>query len=203
MNLINRDYAAVLKKKANADWLAEVSGEPETIEGALQAEDEYNSFILKASSFLKKYSNLRFADKDLERQIKRFPKPTYESLPDADYEAITEASNSMASIFSNVKLCSFRQPEVCNLTLIPDIQDILHNSNDIEEIKHYWIKWRTATGQRNQEMFQKFVDLYKKAASANSEYELCSPFVFRLWRQLIMIFYYKRQKIVILSSLFQ
>ncbi|XP_034473943.1 angiotensin-converting enzyme [Drosophila innubila] len=73
----------------------------------------------------------------------------------------------MSNSYHRVKMCAFRQPRNCTLTLIPDVQRLVQGSHNIEEIEYYWLEWRRSTGLATRQQFVAFMDLYKKTAQLN------------------------------------
>jgi hypothetical protein len=48
--------------------------------------------------------------------------------------------------------------------------EILRTSRDPDELKHVWVEWRKASGEKCRGMFEHYVALSNEAATLNSEY---------------------------------
>ena len=76
----------------------------------------------------------------------------------------------MSSNYATVKVCDFNDPTKCDLSLEPEIDEIIAKSRDPEELKYYWKQWYDKAGAPTREDFQTYVDLSREAALLNSEY---------------------------------
>lgn len=74
----------------------------------------------------------------------------------------------MQKIYSTAKICDFKQPNKCDLSLEPEITEIIVNSHDPEELKHLWTKWRDATGKKLKTDFIRYVELSNEIARLNN-----------------------------------
>ncbi|XP_063595394.1 angiotensin-converting enzyme-like [Penaeus indicus] len=73
----------------------------------------------------------------------------------------------MSRIYSTASLCSFSDPDKCDLTLDEDVKGIMKNSKNSEELAHIWLAWRENTGRRMRKSYEDLVPLLNKAAVAN------------------------------------
>lgn len=48
--------------------------------------------------------------------------------------------------------------------------EILRTSRDPDELKHVWVEWRKASGEKCRGMFEHYVALSNEAATLNSKY---------------------------------
>ena len=98
----------------------------------------------------------------------------------------------MEKTYSIAKICSFKEPANCGLSLEPgmnfkkkncvvifnklrfwvlllEITEIMSKSRDFDELKHVWTKWHEQSGGKMRQQYQKFVELSNEAARLNSK----------------------------------
>ena len=74
----------------------------------------------------------------------------------------------MSKIYSTAKVPGFSDPTE-KLTL-DDASAILAESDDPEELEHYWTQWRTASGAKMRDIYMEYVELTNHAA----RWRICS-----------------------------
>lgn len=74
----------------------------------------------------------------------------------------------MQSTYSTAKICDFKKPSKCDLSLEPEITDLFMRSHDPEELKHLWTKWRDASGKKVKTDFVRYVELSNDIARLNN-----------------------------------
>lgn len=119
--------------------------------------------------------NLRYDHLDdpcLQRQAKILADPGYDILNSEDFLALHNAISNMQSNYASTKVCSFKNPNDCSLSLEPHIQERFSNSRDPKELAHYWKEWHDKAGTPMKENFAKYVELSRKAAQLNSKNKL-------------------------------
>ncbi|KAI8121090.1 Angiotensin-converting enzyme [Lucilia cuprina] len=169
LEAVNHRLAFLYNKEVMANWQNEIKG-PNDLIAMLQSEiatQQIMRFIHSISTKVAKFKRISLENKDLKRQLDLIPEVGYEVLPVEDLELLYAVTSNMSDIYKNVKLCSFREKERCDLRLIPEVQNILHSTDDVREIEYYWLEWRRKTGIAAREDFHKFVELYRKTAKMN------------------------------------
>lgn len=122
-------------------------------------------------------------------------------------EKKTELVNIIANMQENHasgKICPYVQktntPEECNLSLEPEIKNILMNSRNYSELLHVWNEWRKVAGKPMKKNYLRYVELLNEAARLNGfqdasgmwqdvyEYEALESNMARLWEQLLPLY---------------
>ena len=68
----------------------------------------------------------------------------------------------MSKLYSTAKVPDFKDPSKKHS--LDTIETILAESEDPEELEHYWSQWRTASGARMRDMYLEYVELTNHAA---------------------------------------
>lgn len=74
----------------------------------------------------------------------------------------------MENIYSTAKICDYKNKTKCDLALEPEITEILMKSRDPKELKHIWVEWRKASGEKMKSLYTKYVELANTAARLNN-----------------------------------
>lgn len=74
----------------------------------------------------------------------------------------------MKDIYSTAKICDYKNRTRCDLSLEPELTEVMATSNDPEELKHIWVEWRNATGKKVRPLYGKYVELSNLAARLNN-----------------------------------
>ncbi|KAM7351041.1 ance-2 [Cochliomyia hominivorax] len=169
LKLVNQRLAALYNKEVLANWQNEIKG-PNDLIALIQSEtaaQDIMRFVLNIATRVNKFKRLPLENKDLKRQLSLIPEMGYEVLPVEDLELLYAVTTNMSEIYKNVKLCAYQNEEICDLRLMPEVQNIIHTTQDVKEIEYYWLEWRRKTGIAARADFQKFVELYRKTAKMN------------------------------------
>ncbi|XP_055703500.1 angiotensin-converting enzyme-like isoform X2 [Phlebotomus papatasi] len=125
---------------------------------------ETAKYYKELAAELKGFNTKDYKNEDLKRQIKKLSKLGYSSLSSEKYKELLEAITSMESNYAKVKLCSYTDPNKCDLALEPEITEILISSRDPEELKYYWKQWYDKAGTPTRESFNRYIELNREAA---------------------------------------
>ena len=172
LDAVNHHLAILYNREVLANWQNEIKG-PNDLIALLQSEiatQQIMRFIHTINTKVMKFKHIALENKDLERQLSLIPEVGYEVLPVEDLELLYAVTTNMSDIYKNVMLCSYRDRESCDLRLIPEVQHILHSTNDVKEIEYYWLEWRRKTGVAARHDFKMFVELYRKTAKMNGKF---------------------------------
>uniref|UniRef100_A0A0A1X184 Angiotensin-converting enzyme n=1 Tax=Zeugodacus cucurbitae TaxID=28588 RepID=A0A0A1X184_ZEUCU len=165
----NQKLASLYNREVFANWQLEVKG-PNDLYALLQSEltgEEIMNYLQSIAPKCAKFKRLNIGNPQQQRELAQIPETGYEALSPADLKLMYIVTKNMGDIYKNTKLCAYHDRKQCNLTLIPAVQNILHNSNDVAEIEYYWIEWRRRTGMPAKQDFVSFVELYRKTAQLN------------------------------------
>ncbi|XP_036321245.1 angiotensin-converting enzyme [Rhagoletis pomonella] len=166
---VNQNLAGLYNREVFANWQLEIKG-PNDLYAILQSElasEEIMKYIQSIAAKCAKFKRLKIGNEQLQRELAQVPETGYEALPATDLKLMYIVTTNMGHIYKNTKLCAFHDRRQCNLTLIPAVQNILHNSDNVSEIEYYWLEWRRKTGMAAKEDFATFVELYRKTAQLN------------------------------------
>ncbi|XP_067625379.1 angiotensin-converting enzyme [Eurosta solidaginis] len=169
LSTVNQNLAALYNREVLANWQLEIKG-PNDLYALLQSElasEETMRYIQSLAPKSAKFKRLNIGNPELQRELAQIPETGYEALSPTDLKLMYIVTTNMGDIYKNTKLCSFYDRRQCNLTLIPAVQNILHNSVNVSEIEHYWLEWRRKTGMAAKEDFAVFVELYRKTSILN------------------------------------
>lgn len=73
----------------------------------------------------------------------------------------------MQSNYAKVKICDFHHRTKCDLSLEPEISEILSKSRDPEELQYYWQQWYDKAGTAIRNEYKRYVELSNEAAKLN------------------------------------
>lgn len=125
--------------------------------------------VVDAAKYIKQFPYENFNDIELKREIK--------SLIDAsglfvlDDNDLIELHNSLERLRKLATLrniCPYKRlASECDFSYIPDLLNVISQSNDPQELQFYWTVWRRKTSLEAPNDFEKVIEMYKKAASLN------------------------------------
>ncbi|KAF2896393.1 hypothetical protein ILUMI_09782 [Ignelater luminosus] len=114
-----------------------------------------------------KYNWRSFKDPTLRRRFMKYSILGASALPEDKYVALQKIVDDMQAIYSTSKICDFKNPNKCDLSLEPEIVEIMTNSRDPEELKHVWVEWRNKN-KVVKDMYKKYVELSNEVARLNN-----------------------------------
>ncbi|KAM8715212.1 hypothetical protein ACLKA7_002284 [Drosophila subpalustris] len=166
---VNQQIALVYDEEGLALLQNELHGRNDV--DALQQAEIVNEKLLRyvksQSTRVAKFKRLQLGDALQRRQLERMPILGYEALGGVEVNQLYALAANMSDSYQRLKLCAFRQPYDCTLSLIPDVQRVVQESSNLEEIEYYWLEWRRITGLATRRQFVSFMELYKKTAKLN------------------------------------
>lgn len=124
---------------------------------------------VKVAQTIQKQRYDQIEDPCLKRLAKYSSEIGADILNSKDYEALQNAISNMQTNYASAKVCSYKDPGDCSLSLEPHIQERLSNSRDPEELAHYWKQWYDTAGTPMRENFRKYIELSNKAAKLNGK----------------------------------
>ncbi|KAH8378414.1 hypothetical protein KR093_011248, partial [Drosophila rubida] len=166
---INQQLAAVYDEEVLALMKSELRGH--NVSTALLqaglANEKLINYVKTQHSRVAKYKRLHVGDALQRRQLERMPQLGYEALGDTEANQLYALAGNMSNSCQRVALCAYRQPHNCTLRLIPDVQRVVQETQDLQEIEYYWLEWRRAAGLAKRRQFVAFMELYQKTAKLN------------------------------------
>lgn len=152
------------------NWMTEINGiNQDNLKLNIKLAADLKTYIKDLNQVLTRIDVNIIEDNNLRRQLRKIPSLGYDVLEAEELSELTNVTLGMTEIYKTVNLCSYQDPNMCNLTLIPHVQDIIQKTNDIREIEYYWLEWRSKTGSSVRDKFQRFVELYRRATNLNGE----------------------------------
>ncbi|XP_015515543.1 angiotensin-converting enzyme [Neodiprion lecontei] len=110
----------------------------------------------------------RIGDDEIRRQFSKHARLGVGVLEKKDYEDYENTVANMQQEYSTARICEYKEADKCDLALEPHLTELLMSSRDPEELKHVWIEWRKATGEKVKPLYPKYVDLINRAARLNN-----------------------------------
>ncbi|XP_055372206.1 angiotensin-converting enzyme [Condylostylus longicornis] len=181
----DNELATINDQKTDIAWKKDAYyNEEEAEEGETPEEIKLSKELTKLKKFINeektksKFNLNDIKDNKLNDLFTNLPNLGYEALNEDDMAELEATQANMSLIYRKVYICSFEDRQLCNLTLIPHVQEIIHNSNNTEEIEYYWNEWQTKSGFQAKDDFTRFIEFYRKTATANG-YQKPSDYWFR------------------------
>lgn len=111
------------------------------------------------------------ADPDVHRKLKLLKDIGTSILDNTDLSHLTSVKNAMSFIYNTAKVCPFDKQE-CTLTteglsLDPEIENLLAESDDYDELLWIWEQWHEKSGKQMRTDYKTYVELMNKAATSN------------------------------------
>ncbi|XP_017857190.1 PREDICTED: angiotensin-converting enzyme [Drosophila arizonae] len=165
---LNKELARRTNIETEASWAygSNINEENEKRKNEVSA--ELAKFMKEVSVDIRKFNWRSYQNEDIKRQFKSLSKLGYAALPEADYAEFLEAVSSMESNFAKVKVCDYKDNTKCDLSLEPEIEEVITKSRDPEELKHYWVQFYAKAGTAVRPQFERYVELNTKAAKLNN-----------------------------------
>lgn len=169
MENLNAELAKRTNIATEASWAyaSNITDENERNKNAVAA--EVAKFVKEASQELQKLAWRSYKSEDLKRQIESLSKLGYAALSELDYADLLDTLSSMESNFAKVRICDIKDKTKCDLSLDPDLEEIIAKSRDPEELKYYWREFYDKAGTPTRPAFEKYIELNTKAAKLNGE----------------------------------
>lgn len=167
MKNLNAEIAKRTNWETEASWAygSNITDENERKKNEVSA--EVAKYMKEVSKDLTKFNWRTYQSEDLRRQFKSLSKLGYAALPEEDYAELLETLSSMESNFAKVRVCDYKDKEKCDLSLDPEIEEIITKSRDPEELKYYWREFYDKAGTPTRKAFDRYIELNTKAAKLN------------------------------------
>lgn len=92
-------------------------------------------------------------------------------LSDEDLTELNRVKGEMTAIYNSAKICPFDDQSCAdpNLSLDPEIEMLLAESETYDELEYVWTQWHEKTGKLMRGDYKTYVNLLNKAANANGK----------------------------------
>ncbi|RWS31612.1 hypothetical protein B4U80_04606 [Leptotrombidium deliense] len=112
-----------------------------------------------------KYDIHSFTDTMVKRQLQKLSILGSAALGPRDSARMTELVADMENIYGSAKICVGKK---CELSLEPDVTEVMARERDYDLLKEAWINWRDETGKKMRQMYTEYVNLGNKMAIKSS-----------------------------------
>ncbi|XP_077290224.1 angiotensin-converting enzyme-like isoform X2 [Arctopsyche grandis] len=109
-----------------------------------------------------------FQDFDLKRKFEKYAFLGSAALPNEKFEQLQKSISEMQSNYATAKICDYSNSSKCDLSLEPEITELLATSQNPEELKHIWVEWHKEAGAKVKDSFTEYVKLSNEAAQINN-----------------------------------
>nr|Q10715.1 RecName: Full=Angiotensin-converting enzyme; AltName: Full=Dipeptidyl carboxypeptidase I; AltName: Full=Kininase II; Flags: Precursor [Haematobia irritans exigua]AAA70427.1 angiotensin converting enzyme [Haematobia irritans exigua]prf//2210282A angiotensin-converting enzyme [Haematobia irritans exigua] len=165
---INKELAKHTNVETEVSWAyaSNITDENERLRNEISAENA--KFLKEVAKDIQKFNWRTYGSADVRRQFKSLSKTGYSALPAEDYAELLEVLSAMESNFAKVRVCDYKNSAKCDLSLDPEIEEIITKSRDPEELKYYWTQFYDKAGTPTRSNFEKYVELNTKSAKLNN-----------------------------------
>ncbi|XP_014283834.1 angiotensin-converting enzyme isoform X2 [Halyomorpha halys] len=169
---MNKESGEKANIAANAEWDYESNITPETLANKLNVSSEIAKWKKNLWVETIKYPWKTYKNEDIKRQFKLATVLGMAALPDDKFKRLDEVTSKMETIYSTAKICDFHDKNKCDLSLEPEITELLRTSRDPEELKHIWVEWHKASGGKCKELYEEYVKISNEGAKLNNMSDL-------------------------------
>ncbi|GFY78990.1 angiotensin-converting enzyme, partial [Trichonephila inaurata madagascariensis] len=168
----NDRMASEISNKAGiASWKYQSNLTEANKEGMLKMEQEAAKFAKEAWKNATSFAWKDFKDNNatVYRWFKSLSILGKSALPDDKFKELSELSADMQDIYGKAKVCRFNasSDKPCDLSIEPELTEILMSSRNYAELKHIWAQWRDVTGKKMKDKFLRYIELSNDAACLN------------------------------------
>jgi hypothetical protein len=153
-------------KAVQANWDAGTNITPETQRIQMETSIALANFNKNVWLKIKSYPWKKFQNSTLRRQFKLMSNIGTDALGTLEIAEYTNITTEMQNIYSTAVVRDFKDPNK-RLSLTPEIDTIMSESNDPNELEYLWTGWRNASGRKMTKLYQRYVELENEAAKLN------------------------------------
>ncbi|XP_057337121.1 angiotensin-converting enzyme-like [Microplitis mediator] len=168
LDKINREYGEWNYKVSIAAWNYASNITDENLSVQLNVSAEVANYVRQVYKEVTEFPWENITDYNIRRQFKKLATPGSAALSQDKYMQYDEVINKMQSTYSTAKVCQYKNTSNCNLSLEPELTEIMIHSRDPEELKYVWQAWRNVSGKNVKEDFTKYVELSNEIARLNN-----------------------------------
>lgn len=168
LKYLNKNSALRNNRRFLAEWDYTSNITKENLDKKLRITEEVNREIKNDWKETIKFNWKSYRDPDLRRQFKAYVQLGEDALPEEKYKKLQKIISDMEKVYSTAKICDFANPKKCDLSLEPEITELLSSSQNPDELKHIWVQWRKAVGINLKHQYQDYVKFLNEAAHLNN-----------------------------------
>ncbi|XP_020279207.1 angiotensin-converting enzyme-like [Pseudomyrmex gracilis] len=161
-------YAEWNNKQSIAEWNYASNLTEENLAEKLNVSAEAARVIKQIAQEVNAFPWRDLPDEDVKRRFKKLSILGAAALPEDSFKEFKTTISQMENIYSTAKICDYKNKTKCDLALEPEITEILMKSRDPKELKHIWVEWRKASGEKMKSLYTKYVELANTAARLNN-----------------------------------
>ncbi|CAB3376654.1 Hypothetical predicted protein, partial [Cloeon dipterum] len=166
-NDFDKQFKFYCKRNSLAMWNYDTNITDFNLQRKLEATAAFAQFRKDSWKELMKYPWKDFSDPELKRKFQLSSVLGNAALSDHDFKRLDAIIIAMKTTYSKAKICSFQDSAKCDLSLEPELTELLKVSRDPEELRHIWIEWHRNSGEKVKEHYKEYVTLSNKAAKMN------------------------------------
>ncbi|XP_043189736.1 angiotensin-converting enzyme-like isoform X1 [Amphibalanus amphitrite] len=166
LDLLEPQSQQQAQKQALAEWAYASNITAENEQAMLASRLEYARFEKDRWKQVTQVDWKSIKDENVKRQFKVLSKLGTAALPEDRLEKYDQLQSGMERTYSTARVCNLNGTS-CDLSLEPDLSEIMANSRDPEELEHVWLAWRENTGKKMRNSYKEFVELINEAAELN------------------------------------
>lgn len=159
MARLQRDLVARKTRSALVEWAYATNITNETEAAAVRMRVEIGKESKAAWQATRQYPWRSYQDGELRRMFRLLADLGPAALPDDKHRDLVQAIANMESTYSTAKICDYVNRTKCDLSLEPEITDIMSLSGNPEELKYVWSEWHRAAGAPSKQNFMRYVEL--------------------------------------------
>ncbi|GIY26315.1 angiotensin-converting enzyme [Caerostris darwini] len=164
----DRKSSAIANKAALASWGYQSNLTEANKEIMLKVQQEAAEFTKESWKEATSFAWKQFKDTNATayRWFKSLSVLGTAALPSDKFKELSELTADMQDIYGKAKVCRFDN-KPCDLSLEPELTELLISSRNSAELKHIWSQWRDVTGKKMKDKFLRYVELSNEAACLN------------------------------------
>lgn len=168
LNRVDKTYAEWNNKQSLAEWNYASDLTKENLEKKLNVSAEAANYFKSTWEEVNEFPWKDIQDEYIRRQFSKLSVLGTAALPPNLFQEFEKTIGEMENIYSTAHICDYKQPDKCDLALEPELTEKLMKSRDPEELKHIWVEWRKASGEKVKLLFKRYVELSNEAARLNN-----------------------------------
>ncbi|XP_069176053.1 angiotensin-converting enzyme [Procambarus clarkii] len=138
---------------------------PDAEEEATLPHDQWQKEMWQAAQVFKEH--LGELPGHLTRQFQLLSILGTAALPDDELAKIRAIKSKMLDIYNTAKTCDFKNSTRCDLSLKPELTQIMQESRDYEVLTQAWQAWRDSSGRKMNGLYREYTQLANEAAKLN------------------------------------
>ncbi|XP_038612998.1 angiotensin-converting enzyme 2 [Tachyglossus aculeatus] len=150
-----------------ASWEYNTNISAENANKMAEAGAKWSAFYEEAVNNASKFDLSQILNASLKLQLESFQNRGSSVLTEDKQKKLSEALNSMSTLYSTGTVCKPGKPHEC-LLLEPGLDDIMAQSTDYSERLWAWEGWRAGVGRQMRPFYETYVELKNEVARGNS-----------------------------------